>query len=35
MLNKEEFARASKLYSKGFKIIRANTQEKFKELFEL
>lgn len=34
MLDKEEFAIASELYSKGFKIVKANRQEKFKELLE-
>ena len=34
MLDKEEFAIASKLYSKAFKIEKADRQERFKELLE-
>ena len=34
MLDNEEFAIASKLYSKGFKITKADRQERFKELLE-
>ena len=34
MLNKEEFAIASELYSKGFKKINKVRQERFKELLE-
>ena len=34
MLDKDEFAIASELYSKGFKIAKADKQEKFKELLE-
>ena len=34
MLDKEEFAIASKLYSNGFKIINADKKERFKELLE-
>lgn len=34
MLDKEEFTIASELYSIGFKIAKANRQERFKELLE-
>jgi len=34
MLDKKEFAIASELYSKGFKIAKANRQEKFIEVLE-
>ncbi len=34
MLDKEEFAIASELYSKGFKIAKKDRQEKFKELLD-
>ena len=34
MLDKEEFAIASKLYSNGFKIINADRKERFKELLK-
>ena len=34
MLDKEEFAIASKLYSKGFKIAKVDRKERFKELLE-
>ena len=34
MLDNEEFAIASELYSNGFKIAKADRQERFKELFE-
>lgn len=34
MLDKNEFAVASALYSKGFKIAKANKQERFKELLD-
>lgn len=34
MLDKEEFAIASELYSNGFKIAKSNRKEKFKELLE-
>ena len=34
MLNREEFAIASELYSKGFKKVKVNRQERFKELLD-
>ena len=34
MLDKEEYAIASELYSKGFKTAKSDRQEKFKELLE-
>ena len=34
MLNKKEFAIASELYSKGFKVAKEDRQERFKELLE-
>ena len=34
MLDKEEFAIASKLYSKGFKIAKSDRQARFKELLD-
>ncbi|MGJ8592870.1 MAG: hypothetical protein ACSHXF_10000 [Aquaticitalea sp.] len=34
MLDKNEFAIASKLYSEGFKIAKANRQERFKNLLD-
>ncbi|WP_324024600.1 hypothetical protein QSV08_15390 [Maribacter sp. BPC-D8] len=34
MLNKEEHAIASKLYAKGFKVLKKDRQERFKELLD-
>ena len=34
MLDKEEHAIASKLYSKGFKVLKKDRQERFKELLD-
>ena len=34
MLNKEEHAIASKLYANGFKVLRKDRQERFKELLD-
>jgi len=34
MLDKDEFSIASELYSKGFRIAKADRQERFKELLE-
>ncbi len=34
MLNKEEFGIASELYSKGFKKLKQNRKDRFKELLE-
>ena len=34
MLNKEEHSIASKLYAKGFKVMKKDRQERFKELLD-